>query len=135
MKQKLHPFFTIVYMRGVLYLEKIGKEGSTEIMEKERYLVFDNEKGVLVPLKQGGMLTAEEKNEKAEKIQLLLKSLIKQTVKDTIREYNADLKEEWKKYEQKQENHWKEMEQHFRGIDESIREKQNNGKRKKHSIF
>lgn len=100
-------------------------------MEKERYLVFDNEKGVLVPLKQeGSVLSAEERNEKAEKIQLLLKGLIKQTVRDTIQEYGTNLKDEWKKYESRQEEHWKEMEKHFRGVDESIREKQNKGKRK-----
>lgn len=105
-------------------------------MEKERYMVFDNEKGVLIPLKQETRtLTVEERNEKAEKIQLLLKGLIKQTVKDTVRECNMELKEEWKKHEKSQEKRWEEMEKHFRCIDESIREKQNGSKRKKHSIF
>ncbi len=105
-------------------------------MEKERYMVFDNEKGVLLPLKQEDRsLSLEEKNEKAEKIQLLLKGLIKQTVRETVRECNMQLREEWKEHEKVQEKHWEEMENHFRSIDESIREKQNTGKRKKHSIF
>lgn len=105
-------------------------------MEKERYMVFDNEKGVLLPLKQTEReLSTEEVNEKAEKIQLLLKSLIKQTVKETVREYDIQIKEEWKEHEKLQEKRWEEMEKHFRSIDESIREKQNMGKRKKHSFF
>ena len=105
-------------------------------MEKERYMVFDNEKGVLLPLKQEGRsMSLEERNEKAEKIQLLLTSLIKQTVRETVRECNMQLKEEWKEHEKQQEKRWEEMEKHFRTLDESIREKQNTGKRKKHSFF
>ena len=80
-------------------------------MEKERYMVFDNEKGVLLPLKQEGRsMSLEERNEKAEKIQLLLKSLIKQTVRETVRECNMQLKEEWKEHEKQQEKRWEEME-------------------------
>lgn len=45
------------------------------------------------------------------------------------------LKEEWKEHEKQQEKRWEEMEKHFRTLDESIREKQNTGKRKKHSFF
>ena len=80
-------------------------------------------------------MSLEERNEKAEKIQLLLKSLIKQTVRETVRECNMQLKEEWKEHEKQQEKRWEEMEKHFRTLDESIREKQNTGKRKKHSFF
>ena len=105
-------------------------------MEKERYMVFDNEKGVLLPLKQEERsLTLEERNEKADKIQVLLKGLIKQTVRETVRECNMQLQEEWKEHEKRQEKRWEEMEKHFRSIDESIREKQSMSKRKKHSIF
>lgn len=105
-------------------------------MEKERYMVFDNEKGVLLPLKQENRaLSKEEVNEKAEKIQLLLKSLIRQTARETVREYDLQIKEELKHYEGIQEKRWEKMEEHFRSIDESIRQKQEMGKRKKHSFF
>lgn len=105
-------------------------------MEKERYMVFDNEKGVLLPLKQQERpLSPEEVNEKAERIQLLLKSLIKQTVRETVKECDMQMKEEWREHEKLQEKRWEEMERHFRTIDESIRNKQNAGKRKKHSFF
>lgn len=105
-------------------------------MEKERYMLFDNEKGMLLPLKQGERaLSTEEVNEKAEKMQLLLKSLIRQTARETVREYDMQIKEEWKQHELLQEKRWEEMEKHFRTIDETIREKQNMGKKRKHSFF
>ncbi|MGN1313513.1 MAG: hypothetical protein ACI4VG_00695 [Lachnospiraceae bacterium] len=105
-------------------------------MEKERYMLFDHEKGVLLPLKQTEQkISTREVDEKAEKIQLLLKNLIKQTVRETVRECDLQIKEELRDYEQLQDKRWAEMEEHFRSLDETIREKQIAGKRKKHSIF
>lgn len=105
-------------------------------MEQQRYMVFDNQKGVLVPLKQDkASVTEEEKNEKAARIQMLLKAMIRQTVRETVRECNMQLKEEWKEHEKAEQRRWEEMEKHFKSIDESIREKQSENKRKKHSFF
>lgn len=178
----------------------IGKEQN---MEQERFMVIDNQKGVVIPLHAEQSLSIkeikdregqEDKNvqleEKVNKIQALIKVLIKQSIKDTIKEYNLQLTEELKEYEnyevkrwekmeendekrwerfesredrrwkkieecnekywdnmkemeykcleriqKEEEKRWKDMEKHFKDLDKNIRQKQDESKRKKHSIF
>lgn len=111
-------------------------------------MVIDNQKGVVIPLQSEKPISIEkvqgvreedirdiEIEKKVHKIQVLIKALVKQSIKDTIKEYNLQLTEELKEYEKSEEKRWKEMEEHFIALDKNIREKQNEGKRKKHSIF
>lgn len=105
-------------------------------MDQDRFVVFDNQKGVLVPLKQEqNAITEDELNKKAEKLQVLIKAIIKDTVRETTKECFYQFREEWKEHERKEDKRWEEMEKHFRSIDTTIREKQNDSKRKKHSFF
>lgn len=172
-------------------------------MDQERFMVIDNQKGVVIPLQSEKMIAFDRINnteienmkdfqmeEKVNKIQMLIKAFVKQSIRDTIKEYNLQLTEELKEYESKEserwerlesadlkrwekieeedskrwekleecnekywkelqkeemehfenirreeEKHWKQMESHFKSLDKSIREKQEEGKRKKHSIF
>ena len=161
-------------------------------MEQERFMVIDNQKGVVIPLQADKTISIdrikntnvndakdEELEEKVNKIHVLIKALVRQSIKDTIKEYNLQLTEELKEYEKSEmkrwdkleeadlkrwerleenskkywekleeveteylekmrkseEKHWKQMEEHFKTLDKSIREKQEEGKRKKHSIF
>ena len=108
---------------------------------------------------------AVQAEEKVQKIQLLIKALVKQSIKDTIKEYNLQLIEELREYEKKEMKRWdkledaelkrweklenkleevelkrwdkleEKLEEHFKTLDKNIRQKQNEGKRKKHSIF
>ena len=126
-------------------------------------MVIDNQKGVVIPLqadktisieriKEGGIEDTKdlEMEEKINKIQMLIKALIKQSIKDTIKEYNLQLTEELKEYEKRELKRWERleeadakrwdkmeerMEKHFKSLDKNIRQKQEDGKRKKHSIF
>lgn len=161
-------------------------------MEQERFMVIDNQKGVVIPLQSEKSISIEkvkavreedtkdiELEKKVQKIQILIKALVKQSIKDTIKEYNLQLTEElkeyekseekrwdrleeadlkrwnrieennqknweklqkveqeyWEKVKETEEERWKEMEEHFISLDKNIREKQKEGKRKKHSIF
>ena len=117
-------------------------------MEQERFMVIDNQKGVVIPLQSEKMISLDrikstelkdikniELEEKVNKIHILIKALVKQTIKDTIKEYNLQLTEELKEYESKEMERWRQMEEHFRNLDKSLRQKQEEGKRKKHSIF
>ena len=161
-------------------------------MEQERFMVIDNQKGVVIPLQSERMVsidrvksleTEDGRNnrleDKVNKIHVLIKALVKQSIQDTIREYNLQLTKELKEYEQKElkrwekleeadskrwdrleqssqeylellgkkereywekirseeEKHWKQMEDHFKTLDKNIRQKQDEGKRKKHSVF
>lgn len=160
-------------------------------MGQERFVVIDNQKGVVIPLQEDKAISLEkykeaevfdEKNmqmeDKVTKIQSLIKVLIKQSIKETIKEYNLQLTEElreyenheskrwerleeneikrwnkleennekywsnmqkaesehWERVKKEEEKHWKQMEEHFVSLDKSIRQKQEEGKRKKHSI-
>ncbi|MBR5578589.1 MAG: hypothetical protein IKW28_06305 [Lachnospiraceae bacterium] len=119
-------------------------------MEEERLVVLEAKKGVryavLQEEKNGGKLTEE----KAKKMEALLKLLIRQSVTQTIEEYHValrdDIREELSRSEEKLEEiirknteeenkRWKKLEEHFIKVDKLIREKQKQGKRKKHSIF
>ena len=161
-------------------------------MEQERFIVIDNQKGVVIPIQSEKTISIDkvkgikeedtnnsELEEKVQKIHMLMKALVKQSIKDTIKEYNLQLKAELKEYEKSEmkrwdkleeadakrwerleensekyweklktveteylekmrkseEQRWKHMEEHFESLDRSIREKQEEGKRKKHSIF
>lgn len=139
-------------------------------MEQERFMVIDNQKGVVIPLQADKSISIDritdaklgdtkdrELEEKVNKIQVLIKALVKQSIKDTIKEYNLQLTEElkefekdemkrwdrleeadlkrWKKLQEEDSKRWKQMEDHFKSLDKSIREKQEESKRKKHSIF
>ena len=132
-------------------------------MEQERFMVIDNQKGVVIPLqadkaisigrmKEGKTedIKEMETEEKVNKIQMLIKALVKQSIKDTIKEYNLQLTEELKEFEKKELLRWEKleeadakrwdkledrMENHFKMLDKNIRQKQEEGKRKKHSIF
>ena len=132
-------------------------------MEQERFMVIDNQKGVVIPLQADRSISIgrikEEKREdtkdlemeaKINKIQSLIKALVRQSIKDTIKEYNLQLTEElrefekselkrWEKLEEAEAKRWDKMEErmekHFKSLDKNIRQKQEEGKRKKHSIF
>lgn len=147
-------------------------------MEQERFMVIDNQKGVVIPLQSEKTISIDkvkgigeenlnnrELEEKVQKIQLLIKALVKQSIKDTIKEYNLQLTEELREYEKNEMQRWDKledaelkrweklenkleevelkrwerlegkMEEHFKTLDKNIRQKQNEGKRKKHSIF
>lgn len=132
-------------------------------MEQERFMVIDNQKGVVIPLQAEQSLSfkgmkdrgaQEDENtkleEKVNKMQALIKVLIKQSIKDTINEYNLQLTEELKEYEYNEIKRWErleenelkrwerfegKMEEHFKFLDKNIRQKQDESKRKKHSIF
>lgn len=132
-------------------------------MEQERFMVIDNQKGVVIPLQADKSISIErikdgktedtkelELEEKVNKIQILIKALVKQSIKDTIKEYNLQLTEELKEYEKRELKRWEKMEEadakrwekmeesmekHFKNVDKNIRLKQEEGKRKKHSIF
>ena len=167
-----------------------------EKMKQERFMVIDNQKGVIIPLQEEKTITLNSPQElketvssdvaieeKIDKIHSLLKILIKQSVRETIKEYHIHMTKElkeyeqqewkrwerlekaeeerlsrieeiqlewWKKLEDTEESRWKrmeqrqemrlekieeEMEKHFKSLDKNIREKQEAGKRKKHSIF
>lgn len=94
-------------------------------MEQERFVVIDNKKGVLIPL----TTEKEEKVEKADsnilddkvsRIHILMKALIKQTIKDTIKEYSFQLAEEIKEYEKNENIRWNDLrkseEEHWKEI-------------------
>lgn len=150
-------------------------------MEQDRFVIIDNQKGVVIPLQSEkgiaierikdnklGKTNDSEIEEKVSKIQMLIKAFVKQSIKETIKEYNLQLTEELKEYEkaesarwekleqnelarwekleqadlkrweileEKNEKYWKQTEEYFKALDNSIREKQEEGKRKKHSIF
>ncbi len=143
-------------------------------MEQERFMVIDNQKGVVIPLQSEKSISIEKVNcikeeemknieleEKVHKIQILIKALVKQSIKDTIKEYNLQLTEELKEYEKNEIKRWERMEEadlkrwekleekdakrweklekiteeHYKSLDKRIRQKQDEGKRKKHSIF
>ena len=83
-------------------------------MEQERFVVIDNKKGVVIPLstESGGELeksSSIELEEKVNKLHLLMKALIKQTMKDTVKEYNLQLVGELKEYEKFETNRWNEL--------------------------
>ena len=148
-------------------------------MKQERFMVIDNQKGVIIPLQEENGLIMDDIRkvktdtnvtieDKADKIHRLIKLMVKQSIRDTIREYNVVLKKElklyeeeelrrWEKLEEAELNRWKnfeeqnlknwellqekenkrldQMEKHFKNLDQNIRKKQGEGKRKKHSIF
>lgn len=132
-------------------------------MEQERFMVIDNQKGVIIPLQADKTMSLEkfkeleianEENSKLDdkisRIQLLIKAFVKQSIKDTIKEYNLQLTEELKEYERNEMKRWEKleendskrwdkleerMEEHFKTLDKSIRRKQDESKRKKHSIL
>ena len=154
-------------------------------MKQERFMVIDNQKGVVIPLQEENNFTIDKireinlktesdniLEEKVNKIHKLIKLLVKQSISDTIKEYNAVLINElklyeheelkrwekieeadlyrWEKFESENEKRWKSleereklrldqmektMEKHFKSLDKNIRQKQEEGKRKKHSIF
>lgn len=160
-------------------------------MAQERFVVIDNQKGVVIPLQEEKAITLEkyketevfdeksvQMEEKITKIQNLIKALIKQSIRETIKEYNLQLTEElreyesnemkrwerleendakrwdkleknnerywsdlhkaesehWERIKKEEEKHWKQMEEHFTALDKNIRQKQEEGKRKKHSF-
>ena len=132
-------------------------------MGQDRFMVIDKQKGVVIPLQADNTITiSPAKDERIEdtkeaeleakihKIQLLIKALVKQSIKDTINEYNLQLTQElkefenneikrWEKLEEEDAKRWDKMEErmekHFKSLDRNIRQKQESGKRKKHSIF
>lgn len=83
-------------------------------MEQERFVVIDNKKGVVIPLptESGGEIEKSgsiELEEKVNKLHILMKALIKQTMKDTVKEYNLQLVEELKEYEKFETDRWNEL--------------------------
>ena len=154
-------------------------------MKQERFMVIDNQKGVVIPLQEENNLAIDKireinskteadiiLDEKVNKLHKLLKLLVKQSISETIKEYNAILTNElklyereelkrwekieaadlerWEKFEGENEKRWKiledkekkrldqiekSMENHFKTLDKNIRQKQDEGKRKKHSLF
>ena len=105
-------------------------------MEQERFMVIDNQKGVVIPLQAEQSLSFKERKdggaqedkdiqleEKVNKMQALIKVLIKQSIKDTINEYNLHLTEELKEYEYNEIKRWErlegKMEEHFKFLDKN----------------
>ena len=165
-------------------------------MKQERFMVIDNQKGVIIPLQEEKEIRVEQicegktmedseiiLEEKVKKIHTLIKALVRQSIQETIKEYKLKLTEELKEYEQVELKRWEKLEQrdsvrwdklekmelehmeklesqeekrwqnlekqekerfdrlennlekHFKSLDKNIRQKQVEGKRKKHSIF
>ena len=119
-------------------------------MEEERLVVLEAKKGVRYTVLQEERNGDKLTEEKAKKLESLLRLLIKQSISQTIEEYHVvlreDLREELLRSEEKiegiirknteeEDKRWKKMEEHFGKVDKLIREKQKQGKRKKHSIF
>ena len=119
-------------------------------MEEERLVVLEAKKGVRYAVLQEEENSGKLTEEKAKKLESLLKLLIKQSVAGTMEEYHMvireDIREELVRSEEKLEKvirknteeenkRWKKLEEHFGKVDKLIREKQKQGKRKKHSIF
>lgn len=143
-------------------------------MEKERFMVIDNEKGVVIPLQSEKNMPldrlCETKTElsrdkdledKVDRVHALVKVFVRQSIRDTIKEYHLQLTEELKEYEKSETKRWERleeiehrrwdkleeedrkrwdklesgMEKHFKSLDQNIRMKQEEGKRKKHSNF
>lgn len=112
-------------------------------MEQEKFIVLENRNGTKYALIQEKEKSLDEKVIKIEK---LLHLMMKQSIQETIKEYHRYMKEELREQDEKiealfreskerEEKHWEGMEEHFQKIDRAIREKQLEGKRKKHSIF
>ena len=114
-------------------------------MEQEKYVVLENKKGIkyAVIKEQENSISLDDKVKKMENLIYLM---MKQSIRETIKEYHYLIKEEINQQEEKMEylfrenkekedKRWEELENHFQKIDRIIREKQKDGKRKKHSIF
>ena len=93
-------------------------------MEQERYMVIDNQKGVVIPLQEDKAIVLEKYKEteslgdkdilleeKVNKIQSLIKVLIRQSIRETIKEYNLQLTEELREYENHEIKRWQRMEE------------------------
>lgn len=93
-------------------------------MEQDRFMVIDNQKGVVIPLQSEKTISIEniksvredvakemELEDKVNKINVLIKALVKQSIKDTIKEYNLQLTEELKEYEKKEMKRWDKLEE------------------------
>ena len=128
-------------------------------MEQERFMVIDNEKGVIIPLQSEKRISMDKLKElqtdeikdthleeKVDKIYQLIKVFVKKSIVETVREYNLQLTHElnelqeqeskrWEKLEEADSKRWENMEQHFLELDRMIREKQGESKTKKHSKF
>lgn len=96
------------------------KKRRVENMEQERFVVIDNKKGVLIPLSTENSEEIEksgsvELEEKVNKLHFLIKALIKQTMKDTVKEYNLQLVEELKEYEKYETDRWNELQKREEG--------------------
>ena len=90
-------------------------------MEQERFMVIDNEKGVVIPLQSEKRISIERENgtkdvkntgleEKVNRVYQLMKALVKQSIRDTIREYNMQLTTELKEFEGKEIKRWEKLE-------------------------
>ncbi len=143
-------------------------------MEQERFMVIDNQKGVVIPLQSEKTVPLDKicnteaeavedtaLEEKVDKVYALMKAFIRQSIHDTIQEYNLQLTQELKEYEQDEMKRWERleeeeekrweklleedckrwnnlensMEKHFRTLDKNIRKKQDEGKKKGSVIF
>ena len=83
-------------------------------MEQERFVVIDNKKGVLIPLMTEKEENLEKNNscsldEKVGRVHMLMKALIRQAIKDTIKEYHFQILEEIKEYEKNENLRWAEL--------------------------
>lgn len=127
-------------------LESKEKEGEQNMDKVQKYMVSlskdpDPEKTVIYPVrKEAG---AEEKenalcspnetgmNEKAARLQLLLQHMITDAVKTANRELCTDVKDsilkeldyQFRMQEERDDARWKQEEEHYRRIDEMIRER------------
>ena len=81
-------------------------------MDQERFVVIDNKKGVVIPLsadKKAEISETAALEEKVNRMHLLIKALIKQTVKNTIEEYSLPLTEEIKEFEKNEICRWNDL--------------------------
>ena len=115
-------------------------------MEQEKIILLDNKNGIKYALVEEQNNDIQGVEEKTRKLEKLLKLMIGHTVRETIKQYHGILKEELiqseekiefliQNYRKEEEKKWKTMDEHFEKVDKIIREKQKEGKRKKHSLF
>ena len=115
-------------------------------MEQEKIILLEKKNGVKYAVLEEKKEEKYTIDEKAQKLEKLLTLMIRQTVGETLGQYHKVLKDELSQteekieflihnYEREEEKRWKIMEDHFQKVDKIIREKQKEGKRRKHSLF
>ena len=112
-------------------------------MEEEKIVLLDKNSKIRYAYVEDREIIREEK---AKQLERLLMQLVKVSVAETVKEMEKVVKEEChlsenkigeflKEESKKREEQWKTLECHFENVDKILREKQKEGKRKKHSIF